>query len=42
MALKFMDARKRNVKEAVKMMQYYMEWLQTMPVPETEVIDYLV
>jgi hypothetical protein len=37
-----MESRERNPKKAVEMMNQYGSWLLTLPVPEEEVIGYLV
>lgn len=40
--LKFMHSMKGDPKKAVEFMNSYIEWLPTLPVPEDEVITYLV
>lgn len=40
--LKFMDSMGRDVKKALEKIIEYEEWLQTLPVLESEVINFLV
>jgi len=42
LALRMMDSTNRKPKEAVKMLQQYMEWLNTLPVPVTDDIQNLM